>query len=137
MSANGARALLAGTGEAVLVGEELVLLTHRESMKRVGSNGWVSAAELSSKLDKDPDVFFVVTRGFFHPDGSRYWTRFATMPFDAELLSWLASECASGAVRASGGKLGADDVVAQVAEALGVRVTFDEEPEEDEGVVVG
>lgn len=111
--------------------------TRYESRRPIGRNGWLSASEKSAPL-ADPEWFMVITRGFFDPDGTPYWTKFVTVPLDVDLLVWLASEILGSAIRASGGALAADDAVARVASGLGVQVAFEEEPEEHhEEVVVG
>lgn len=65
--------------------------TVREATRRFGTNSYLELAR--KRLVEDSGAaseFLVLTRGFFESDGSKRWTKFVTVPNDADLVTWLA-----------------------------------------------
>ena len=64
--------------------------TLRETTRRIGRNGYLEVARKRLAEGENALEFLVVTRGFFDDDGTKRWTRFVTVPDDAETRAWLA-----------------------------------------------
>jgi hypothetical protein len=56
----------------------------------VGRDGYMEVARKRLVEDGRERDFVLVTRGIVQPDGTKRWTRFVTLPDDAELRDWLA-----------------------------------------------
>lgn len=61
----------------------------RGDVKRFGKNSYLEVTRQRLVTHGTQTEFLVVTRGFFDPDGTRYWTRLVTIPDDKELKAWL------------------------------------------------
>jgi hypothetical protein len=67
--------------------------TLHENLRRFGKTGFleVSRKRVAAHEGGSPgEEFILVTRGFFAQDGTKKWTRFVTLPDDAETRAWLA-----------------------------------------------
>ena len=64
--------------------------TLREETRRIGHNGYLEVARRRLVEGGQAVEFLVVTRGFFDADGTKRWTRFVTVPDEAETRAWLA-----------------------------------------------
>ena len=61
-----------------------------ERTRTFGKNAYLEVARKRLRDGVATTDFLVVTRGFFEGDGTKRWTKFVTLPDDAELRAWLA-----------------------------------------------
>lgn len=61
-----------------------------EETRTFGKNSYVevSRKRLVDEQDRASE-FVLVTRGFYDRDGRKRWTRFVTLPDDAEVKAWV------------------------------------------------
>ena len=64
--------------------------TLSEEARGFGTNGYLEVARKRLLEDGGATDFVLVTRGVYEKDGTKRWTRFVTLPDDAEMRAWLA-----------------------------------------------
>lgn len=62
----------------------------REETRPFGQNSYLEVSRKRLTENGEATEFLLVTRGFYATDGQKRWTRFVTLPDDAETRKWLA-----------------------------------------------
>lgn len=66
-----------------------------EQTRPFGQNSYLEVSRKRLSENGDVTEFLLVTRGFYGADGAKRWTKFVTLPDDAETKKWLAETLAS------------------------------------------
>lgn len=61
-----------------------------ETTTKFGKNTYLDVSRKKLKEGGATSEFIVISRGYYETDGTKRWTKFITLPADADLRKWLA-----------------------------------------------